>query len=83
MKPIQFDEARSSALSALAAIRSDESTRLRVLDLVDSMLAGYQVKAVECPDAELSAVRAAAQQLRKLRQGLTEKELRTVGLFLP
>lgn len=82
-KPIQFEEARSSALSALAVIRGDENTRLRVLDLVDSMLAGYQAKAVECTEAELPLVRAAAMQLRKLRTGLTEKELRTVGLFLP
>lgn len=83
MKPISFDEARSSALTALARIRGNDSERLAVLELVDSMLAGYQAKAAECPESELPIVRAAAQQLRKLRQGLTEKEIRTVGLFLP
>lgn len=83
MKPISFDEARSSALTALAHLRGNEAERLAVIELLDAMVATYQARLLECSDTEAPVIRIAAKQLVRLRSGLTEKEIKSVGLFLP
>jgi len=82
MKPIHFDDARSSALIALAEIRRDESARQKVLDLVETMISGYQAKGLDCVEKDIQAIRAAAEQLQRIRKGLMEQEIKAVGLFL-
>lgn len=82
MKPIQKDEARSSALKALVAIRSDDSARCKALDLVEAMLATYQAESLSCTDADLPKIRMAADQLTRLKAGFTQQEVKHVGLFV-
>jgi hypothetical protein len=82
MKPIEFDQARQDAMTALSVLRGNELIRLQVIDLLNCMEAAYQARTINCGDAELPKIRHGAEQIAKLRRALTEKEIKSVGLFL-
>lgn len=82
MKPIQFEEAKTAAMAALAVLRSSESTRLQVVAMLECMEAAYQARTLACSDNELAKIRAGADQVARLKRALTEKEIKSVGLFV-
>ncbi len=82
MRPISKEDARSSALTALASIRGDDAARMKMLDWIDAMLATYQAEVLTCTDADVVKIRAAADQLQRLKSGLTQQEIKHVGLFV-
>lgn len=83
MTPVTAEAARAEAMAALAKVRSNDHERLNALALIDAMILAYQAQILTCTDAEALVIRVAARQLLRIRSGLTEKEIKAVGLFLP
>lgn len=82
MKPIQFEDAKTAAMAALAVLRSSDSTRREVIALLECMEAAYQARTMACSDNELAKIRPAADQVARLRRALSEQEIKSVGLFV-
>lgn len=55
---------------------------MKMLDWIDAMLATYQAEVLTCTDADVVKIRAAADQLQRLKSGLTQQEIKHVGLFV-
>jgi len=78
------NESKKDALLLLAAVReyrASEQTKILV-HMLDAMVEHYQVRLIDCPDAEIQPLRNAGKQLMLLRSALTDENLDRVSLTL-
>jgi len=76
------NDLRNAAFVALAGVReyrANEQTKQMVV-MLDALIEHYQVRLIDCPDAEVSRLRVSAQQLVLLRTALTAADLNRVAL---
>ena len=81
--PLNQDESRTAAIAALhqARLYPDSSTLESIKEMLDSMLAYYQARIIDCPDTELIVLRASARQVECIRKSLSTKNPQDIKLF--
>lgn len=81
---IDAAQARKIALAQLTVVReyrANEQSKALV-EMFDAMYLHYQARLVDCPEAEIPLLRAAARQLAFLRAALTTEDVARIALLV-
>ena len=81
--PHKQEETRLAAIKSLhqARLYPDSATLESIRSMLDSMLAHYQSRMIDCPDAELNVLRISARQVECIRKSLSTENKQDIKLF--